>query len=431
MAGRSQPPYRPRPNYSSSSSSRSLHPSQSSRNFQSKNVNSSTPNNNNNNTKKTSSSNCDKAIDADIDDIQNLPSLVGTCPFMCPVEEREKRERLRDLAVFERLYGNPRQSSPNLAVKKFCRTISVKTLQDSDVRPLSVLEDTLNYLCNLLDSTEHSFEVVHDFIFDRMRSIRQDLSMQNISCSRVVSMYERMVKFHIISQHKLRRCSGSNISSLSYLNMEQLMKALATLYNLYEANRTSESIFENEAEFFSFYVLLHLDSKTQGTGETLSLWFRHVPSHIMKSIEMNFARKILRYFKLGFYKNFIHTTESEASYLQYCIIEPSINEVRALAISCVNYGGYKPQPFPLLALSKLLMMKECDVESFCNDSGLQTSVDEEGNNFLPTKQTTLIHPKGGLHKYYPLESKRFERFSDGLADENSSESVQFTELISY
>ncbi|KAF3655045.1 hypothetical protein FXO37_16163 [Capsicum annuum] len=378
MAGRSEPPYRPRPNYSSSSYSRSLHPSQSSRNFQSKNVNSSTPNNNNNNTKKTSSSNCDKAIDADIDDIQNLPSLVGTCPFMCPVEEREKRERLRDLAVFERLYGNPRQSSPNLAVKKgrtyvvargftrtpsaknyvlYIRTISIKTLQDSDVRPLSVLEDTLNYLCNLLDSTEHPFEVVHDFIFDRMRSVRQDLSMQNISCSRVVSMYERM-------------------------------------------------------------------------GETLSLWFRHVPSHIMKSIEMNFARKILRYFKLGFYKNFIHTTESEASYLQYCIIEPSINEVRALAISCVNYGGYKPQPFPLLALSKLLMMKECDVESFCNDSGLQTSVDEEGNNFLPTKQTTLIHPKGGLHKYYPLESERFESF-DGLADENSSESVQFTELMSY
>lgn len=414
MAGRSQPPYRPRPNFSSSSS-RSFHPSQPSRNSQShhtKNVNSSTPNStqiqNNASDKKTSSSSWDKSIDEDIDDIQNL---VGTCPFMCPVEEREKRERLRDLAVFERLHGNPRQSSPSLAVKKFCRTISVKTLQDSDVRPLSVLEDTLNYLCNLLDSTEHPFEVVHDFIFDRMRSIRQDLSMQNISCSRVVSMYERMVKFHIISQHKLRRCSGSNISSLSYLNMEQLTKALATLFNLYEANRTTASIFENEAEFFSFYVLLHLDSKTQGTGETLSLWFRRVPSHIMKSTEMNFARKILRYFKLGFYKKFIHTTESEASYLQYCIIEPSINEVRALAISCVNYGGYKPQPFPLATLSKLLMMKEWDVASFCNDSGLQTSVDEEGNSCLPTKQTTLIHPKGGLHKYYPLESERLERFS--------------------
>ncbi|KAK4365821.1 hypothetical protein RND71_013701 [Anisodus tanguticus] len=418
MAGRSQPPYRPRPNFSSSSSSssRSFHPPRNFQSYPTKNGNSSTTNTptiqNNTNNKNTSSSSLDKSINEDnTGDIQNLPSLVGTCPFMCPVEEREKRERLRDLAVFERLYGNPRESSPSLAVKKFCRTISAKTLQDSDVRPLSVLEDTLNYLCNLLDTTEHPFEVVHDFIFDRMRSIRQDLSMQNISCSRVVSMYERMVKFHIISQHKLRRCSGSNISSLSYLNMEQLTKALTTLFNLYEANRTSESILKNEAEFFSFYVLLHLDSKTQETGETLSLWFRCVPSYIMKSTEMIFARKILRYFRLGFYMKFIHTTDCEASYLQYCIIEPSINEVRALAISCVNYGGYKPQPFPLAALSKLLVMKEWDVESFCNDSGLQTSVDEEGNSCLPTKQTTLIHPKGGLHKYYPLESERFERLS--------------------
>ncbi|XP_019258909.1 PREDICTED: SAC3 family protein C isoform X3 [Nicotiana attenuata] len=330
MAGRNQPPYRPRGGVNfSSSSSRSFHPSRNS----TKNVNSEER-------KKTSSSNWDNkaAINGDIDDIQNLPSLVGTCPFMCPVEEREKRERLRDLAVFERLYGNPAKSSPSLAVKKFCRTISGKTLQDSDVRPLSVLEDTLSYLSNLLDSTEHPFEVVHDFIFDRMRSIRQDLSMQNIACSRVVSMYERM-------------------------------------------------------------------------GETLSLWFRRVPSHIMKSTEMNFARKILRYFKLGFYKKFIHITESEASYLQYCIIEPSISEVRALAISCVNYGGYKLQPFPLAALSKFLMMKEWELESFCNDSGLQTSIDEEGNSCLPTKQTTLIHPKGGLHKYYPLESERFDRYT--------------------
>jgi hypothetical protein len=32
--------------------------------------------------------------------------------------ERAQRERLRDLAVFERLDGNPRKTSPDLAVKK-------------------------------------------------------------------------------------------------------------------------------------------------------------------------------------------------------------------------------------------------------------------------------------------------------------------------
>ncbi|XP_020686187.1 SAC3 family protein C isoform X2 [Dendrobium catenatum] len=45
-------------------------------------------------------------------------NLVGTCPDMCPAKERIQRERLRDLAVFERLNGNPVKTSPSLAVKK-------------------------------------------------------------------------------------------------------------------------------------------------------------------------------------------------------------------------------------------------------------------------------------------------------------------------
>ena len=38
--------------------------------------------------------------------------------FEIIVAERVQRERLRDLAVFERLDGNPRKTSSDLAVKK-------------------------------------------------------------------------------------------------------------------------------------------------------------------------------------------------------------------------------------------------------------------------------------------------------------------------
>ncbi|XP_057976230.1 SAC3 family protein C isoform X2 [Malania oleifera] len=329
-----------------------------------------------------------------------LPSLVGTCPFMCPDGERMQREQLRDLAVFERLNGNPRKSSTSLAVKKFCRTISMKSMNPSDVRPLQVLEDTLNYLLNLLDSTEHPFEVVHDFIFDRTRSIRQDLSMQNIMNDRAIHMYEDMVKFHIISLHKLQGCDGSPNASMHYLNMEQLTKALVSLYNLYEANRNSSSIYENEAEFRSFYVLHHLGSNSQPTGESLSFWLCNVPSSIIKSKEMSFARRVLRFYRMGNYKRFICTVAVSSSYLQYCIIEPYINEIRALALLCVNHGGYKLHPYPLVQLSKLLMMKESDVESLCNVCGLETSTDEVGNKFLPAKQMSFRHPRA--LKNYPL-----------------------------
>ncbi|TYI24085.1 hypothetical protein ES332_A06G208900v1 [Gossypium tomentosum] len=342
---------------------------------------------------------------------EDVGSIIGTCPFMCPDGERAQRERLRDLAVFERLHGDPRKTSPSLAVKKFCRTISVKHVQASDVRPLAVLEDTLNYLLNLLDSSEHPFEVVHDFIFDRTRSIRQDLSMQHIVNDRAICMYEKMVKFHVISHQRLRNCTSSSISSLQYLNMEQLTKALASLYVLYEANRNNNFVYENEAnrnnnfvyeneaQFRSFYVLLHLDSKNQQMEESLSYWFRNVPSPVMKSKEMHFARQVLRFYRMGNYKRFLCTVSTESSYLQYCIIEPHVNEVRALAISYINNCCYKLHPYPLEQLSKLLMMKELDVESLCHACGLEITSDDGENKSLPTKQTTFSIPKGSLQSY--------------------------------
>ncbi|KAK2983494.1 hypothetical protein RJ640_006507 [Escallonia rubra] len=360
--------------------------------------------------------------------------------------------------------------------KKDSKTISSKQVQASDVRPLAVLEDTLKYLFNLLDSTEHPFEVVHEFIFDRTRSIRQDLSMQNIIGDKAVHLYERMILFqsvalcslggtammvmaaatgflvvvtyltdegqriiigtnisslltlqrsdslklrkldlfkvifHVVSDHKLRICTGSpNISPMHQLNMEQLTKALTSLYFLYEANPNSHSFYKNEAEFRSFYVLLHLGSQSQPMGESLSLWLRDVPHSIVKSKEMCFARRVLRYFRVGNYKRFLCTIEAEASCLQYCILQPYISEVRAFAVSCVNYGGYKIHPYPLPDLSKLLLMKEVDVESFCSDCGLETTTDEVGKKFLPMKQTSFCHPKRVFQNYFLLDSRRLER----------------------
>ncbi|KAG4977412.1 hypothetical protein JHK86_036886 [Glycine max] len=344
------------------------------------------------------------------DDAQPSSNFVGTCPYMCPERERIQREKLRDLAIFERLHGNPGKSSPALAVKKFCRTISTKYVQASDMRPITVLEDTLNYLLSLLESKEHLFEVVHDFVFDRTRSIRQDITMQNIVNKKAIYMYEGMVKFHVVSHYKLW-CSMSdpNTASLHHLNMEQLTKTLASLFNLYEANQNSNHVHENEAEFHSLYVLLHLGSYSQPMGEPLSLWFRRVSTPVLKSKEMCFARRILRAFRLGNYKDFFCTAAAQASYLQFCIMMPYINEVRVLALSCINFGGYKLHPYPLLDLSKLLFIKESDLESFCNHCGLETGTDESGNKLLPTKQTTFSHPKTGFQRYSFLGLQEYER----------------------
>lgn len=332
-------------------------------------------------------------------DSADVSFIVGTCSSMCPERERVTRERLRDLSVFERLHGNPTKSSSDLAVKKFCRTLSAADVQASDVRPLPVLEETLRYLLSLLDSREHPFEVVHDFIFDRTRSIRQDLSIQNLASERVIHLYEEIVKFHVISRQRLQGCSGASISSMHHLNMEQLAKTLTTLYNIYDANRKPDYINENEAEFRSLYVLLHLNTSSGVMGEPLSLWFRKLTSNLIKSKEMCFVRKLLRSYRNGNYRSFLRTTASEATYLQYCISEPHIREMRSFAVECINNVCYKLQPYPLLRLSHNLMMKEMDVESLCHECGLEIRTDSDGCIVLPTKQTSFCRPKEGFKNY--------------------------------
>lgn len=198
---------------------------------------------------------------------------------------------------------------------------------------------------------------------------------------------------------------------MHYLNLEQLTKALASLYLLYDENRKSNPGYPNEPKFYSFYVLLHLGSDHQPTGESLSLWFSTLPYSIAKSKEMVFSRRLLRYFRFGNYKRFLHTIESEASCLQFYIIEPYISEIRATGLNCLNYGGYKLNPYPLSDLSKHLFLEESDVESFCKDCGLDTFTSDNGTKFMPTKQTSFCHPKGS-RKHYPLVSKRLKPFYD-------------------
>ncbi|CAN8279275.1 unnamed protein product [Cochlearia groenlandica] len=335
----------------------------------------------------------------EIGDYSNDSFIIGTCSSMCPDRERATRERLRDLAVLERLHGNPAKSSIDLAVKKFCRTLSAADVQASDVRPLPVLEETLKYLLSLLESMEHPFEVVHDFVFDRTRSIRQDLSIQNLASERVIHLYEEIVKFHVISRQRLKSCSGTSISSMHHLNMEQLAKTLTSLYNIYDANRKPDYIHENEAEFRSLYVLLHLNQSSGVMGEPLSLWFRKLTSALIKSKEMCFVRTLLRSYRIGNYNNFLKTTASEATYLQYCISEPHIIEMRSFALQCINNVSYKLQPYPLLRLSQNLMMKELDVESLCQECGLETVTDSDGLTALTVKQSTFRRPEDGSKGY--------------------------------
>lgn len=66
-------------------------------------------------------------------------------------------------------------------------------LESTDVRPLPVLWRTQQYLLGLLDDPEFSFNIVHNFLFDRTRAIRQELGMQRILDHQSVTIHEEIV----------------------------------------------------------------------------------------------------------------------------------------------------------------------------------------------------------------------------------------------
>lgn len=67
------------------------------------------------------------------------------------------------------------------------------------IRPMPVLQLTIDYLLNLLDeSYDNKFLGMYNFLWDRMRAIRMDLRMQHIFNLQAICMLEQMV-CHLLS----------------------------------------------------------------------------------------------------------------------------------------------------------------------------------------------------------------------------------------
>jgi hypothetical protein len=116
--------------------------------------------------------------------------IVGTCMDMCPLKERLDRQEFHDLSVFEKLpYSNELINHLNdfklnfycrvdhkRAVKKYARpsvNLERQDVSPDEIRPPAVLKRTQEYLFNeILERADQPFYEIHNFLRDRLRSIR-------------------------------------------------------------------------------------------------------------------------------------------------------------------------------------------------------------------------------------------------------------------
>nr|TKW36194.1 hypothetical protein SEVIR_2G424600v2 [Setaria viridis] len=349
--------------------------------------------------------NTDESTSADMDS-PVLAAIVGLCPDMCPEPERAERERKGDLDRYERLDGDRNLTTELLAVKKYNRTAE----RDADlIRPMPVLQKTMDYLLSLLDHTyDDSFLGLYNFLWDRMRAIRMDLRMQHFFNQEAISMLEQMIRLHIVAMHELceyNKGEGFSEGFDAHLNIEQMNKTSVELFQMYDDHRRKGVFFSTEKEFRGYYALLKLDKHPGYKVEPaeLSLDLAKMSREIRGSPEILFAREVARACRIGNFIAFFRLSR-KATYLQACLMHAHFAKLRRQALASLHSGLQSGQGIPISQVVEWLAMEDEDIESLLEYHGFGLRQYEElylvkegpflnSESDFPSGCSQLVHSK--------------------------------------
>ncbi|KAL8566161.1 hypothetical protein ACOMHN_041316 [Nucella lapillus] len=312
-------------------------------------------------------------------------AFVGTCPDICPEKERLYREEVRRLSIYEIIPGSSTCFIPSLSVqltgstslvdhKKAVKEYSRSSADQDEplpheLRPLPVLTMTMNYLLvEIADCGEDGkWAEWYDFLWNRTRSIRKEVTQQQLCSQEVVDLLEKCVRFHIYCAERL--CAEDMMVFDSKINDENLTKCLQTLKELYADMENRHGLYcPNEAEFRAYIVLMNLNE-----GDTLRE-VQQFRSEVRSSAEIGFAVKAYSALYSNNYVRFFRLVRS-ASFLNACILHRYFNQIRARALQIIlksHTAGQKKVGFPLLELQRLLVFEsEEEIREFCSYYGLR------------------------------------------------------------
>lgn len=336
-------------------------------------------------------------------DLTDAINFRGTCLDMCPIFERARRNVEYTVYSYEKEDPNGKKASRSRALKVFARPAAAAAPPlPSDVRPPHILSQTLDYIVdNLLPTLPDS----EGFIWDRMRSIRQDFTYQNYSGPEAVDCNERIVRIHLLIIHVMSKSSAE--FSLQQ-ELEQLHKSLITLSEIYDEVRANGGHCPNEAEFRAYALLSKIrdpeyDKNIQELPTEIfqdelvqiALCFRRMISN------SNFSRRgyIRTENCLNFYDTFFQVINSgKVPFLMSSFLELYVNEVRFYGFKALSLSinkRHKPIPIKHL-IEKFLFNDRQELEQFCKYYSID--VTDEG-----VELKTLTHHSHKLNETQPLK----------------------------
>lgn len=130
---------------------------------------------------------------------------VGYLYKMCGEEEMQERQRQKRLTKYEIKPGsNPPEVDSKLAMKEFSRSAAGREFSHaSNLRPWSILRQGLHHLLLDICLRNDDWMYISGFVFDRLKSIRQDMIIQQIEGRRCIEILEGSVRFLVYSMYRL------------------------------------------------------------------------------------------------------------------------------------------------------------------------------------------------------------------------------------
>ncbi|XP_058479087.1 germinal-center associated nuclear protein [Solea solea] len=304
-------------------------------------------------------------------DLNLSKAFVGTCPDMCPEKERYMRETRNQLSIFE-VIPTTEMVDHTAAIKEYSRSSADK--EDplpNELRPLPVLGMTMDYLVTqIMDQGHDNYRDWYDFVWNRTRGIRKDITQQHLCCPHTVSLIEKCTRFHVHCAHHL--CEQHMSSFDPKINNENMTKCLQSLKEMYQDLAMRQIYCSQEAEFRQYSVLLRLND-----GDILRE-VQQFRDEVRNSSEVKFAVQAFTAVNSNNFVRFFKLVKG-ASYLASCLLHRYFNQVRAKALQILNIAhtvGPRSTAFPVEDITRMLMFRStAEAADFIQQYGLNVNED--------------------------------------------------------
>ncbi|XP_019744468.1 germinal-center associated nuclear protein [Hippocampus comes] len=322
-------------------------------------------------------------------DIYTSKVFVGTCPDMCPEKERYMRETRNQLSIYEVL-PDTEMVDHAAAIKEYSRSSADQEEPlPHDLRPLPVLGMTMDYLVTqIMDQGNDGLRDWYDFVWNRTRGIRKDITQQRLCCPQTVALIEKCARFHLHCAHHL--CEEPMSVFDAKINNENLTKCLQSLKEMYQDLKDCHAYCPREAEFRQYSVLLKLND-----GDILRevQQFRH---QVRNSPEVHFAVQAFAALNSNNFVRFFKLVK-RASYLASCLLHRYFNQVRGKALKTLTFAhtvGPRSTAFPLEDIVRMLMFRSAkEASAFIQQYGLNISEGAVELNRIAYQEPELLSQK--------------------------------------